>query len=370
MSAAPRHVLMTTDAVGGVWTYALDLAAALAVRGTRTTLAVLGPGLDASRRAQARAIPGLALAETGLPLDWLAESPAEVAEAGRALAVLAARHGVESVHLNSPALAAEARFGVPVVGTCHSCLATWWATVKGGALPADFAWRTEMLARGYAACDALVAPSAAFAAATQRAYRLPAPPEVVRNGRAPGPVATEEQAAVFTAGRLWDEGKDLATFDRVAAMVDLPVMAAGPLRGPNGAGIALMHCETPGPLDPAGIAEALARGPIFVSTARYEPFGLAVLEAAQAGCALVLSDIPAFREVWSGAALLVAPGDAAGFAGAIGWLSRNQEQRSRLRVAARERGEVLTAAAMADGVAAIHARLLGAGGAQRGRNAA
>ncbi|HEX8375447.1 MAG TPA: hypothetical protein VF606_09745, partial [Geminicoccaceae bacterium] len=43
---ARRHVLMTTDAVGGVWTYSLDLAAALATRGVRTTLAVLGPAPD------------------------------------------------------------------------------------------------------------------------------------------------------------------------------------------------------------------------------------------------------------------------------------------------------------------------------------
>ena len=52
VSAAPRHLLMTADAVGGVWTHALELAAALAPLGVRTTLAVLGPGLDAARRAR------------------------------------------------------------------------------------------------------------------------------------------------------------------------------------------------------------------------------------------------------------------------------------------------------------------------------
>ena len=58
-----------------------------------------------------------------------------------------------------------------------------------------------------------------------------------------------------------------------------------------------------------GISEQLGARPIFVSVARYEPFGLAVLEAAQAGCALVLSDIPTFRELWGGAALFVPAND-------------------------------------------------------------
>ncbi len=47
---------------------------------------------------------------------------------------------------------------------------------------------------------------------------------------------------------------------------------------------------------------------IFAHPARYEPFGLAVLEAAMAGCALVLGDIPTLRELWDGAAVFVAPG--------------------------------------------------------------
>jgi glycogen(starch) synthase len=358
VNEAPRHLLMTADAVGGVWTYALDLAAALAARGTRTTLALLGPGLDAARQAEADAIPGLMLVETGLPLDWLAGSEAEVIEAGRVIAALADQRGADLVQLNSPALAAGARFGVPVLGVCHSCLATWWAAVRGGEMPADFAWRSTLLARGYAACDVLVAPSRAFALATQRAHGLPRPPEVVHNGRRSGSPAEGMGDVAFTAGRLWDEGKDLATLDRAASRLGVPVLAAGPLEGPNRARVTLPHLALLGNLDGAAIAAWLARGPIFVSTARYEPFGLAVLEAAQAGCALVLSDIPTFRELWDGAALFVAPGDDAGFAQAINELSRNREQRSSLRVAALRRGRGLTAGRMAGGMAAIQARLL------------
>jgi glycosyltransferase involved in cell wall biosynthesis len=364
----PRHILMTADAVGGVWTYSLDLAAGLAARGTRTTLALLGPAPDIAQRARALSVPGLELVETGLPLDWLAPTAPEVVQAGRAIAQLASERGVELVQLNSPALAADAYFDVPVLGVCHSCLATWWAAVKQGAMPGDFAWRSALLGSGYAACDALVAPSEAFALATRRAYGLSHAPEVVHNGRVPGASAEAMDDIVFTAGRLWDEGKDLATLDRAAAQLDIPVLAAGPVEGPNGTAVSLPHLTRLGSLAGADVASWLSRGPIFVSTARYEPFGLAVLEAAQAGCALVLSDIPTFRELWDGAAVFVAPGDAAGFAAAITDVSRNREQRSSLRVAAQRRGRSLTAESMADGIAAIQARLLRA--APRGRSEA
>ncbi len=65
------------------------------------------------------------------------------------------------------------------------------------------------------------------------------------------------------------------------------------------------------------MAQARADSSVFASCARYEPFGLAVLEAAQAGMALVLSDIPSLREIWDGAAMFADPRDAAGFAAAL-----------------------------------------------------
>jgi glycosyltransferase involved in cell wall biosynthesis len=367
LSVTPRHVLMTADAVGGVWTHAIELASALVPLGTRTTLVVLGPGLDAARRAEAARVPRLDLLETGLPLDWLADSEAEILRAGDEIAALARKRAPQILQLNSPALAAAARFPCPVLGVCHSCLATWWQDVRGGAMPEDFAWRSTVLARGYARCDALVAPSAAFATATAQAHGLAQPPEVVWNGRRPMRRSAVAGRFVFTAGRLWDEGKDLATLNRAASRVDLPVFAAGPTRGPNGAAVDLRCLRLLGSLDAATLAQWLARGPIFVSTARYEPFGLAVLEAAQAGCALVLSDIPSFRELWDGAAHFVAPGDADAIVRAVTLLSRDQEHRSSLRVAAARRARRYTPQAMARGMAGIHARLLAAPGR---RNAA
>jgi glycogen synthase len=231
----PRKVLMTTDAVGGVFTYAIDLAHGLAAEGVVTVLAVLGPELSPDQRAQAEAVPGLELIVTGIALDWLAEEPALVTAAGDAVADLARRSRAELVHLNSPALAASRAFDRPVIGVAHSCLATWWAAVKDGEMPEDFRWRTHLVARGYQACDALIAPSAAFAAATSRAYGV-APPRVVHNGRRPaGQLAGgPRKACVVTGGRLWDEGKNLETLDQAAALMRGPVLADGPMKGPAG----------------------------------------------------------------------------------------------------------------------------------------
>jgi glycosyltransferase involved in cell wall biosynthesis len=355
----PVRVFMTADAVGGVWQYALDVARGLRPHGVETTLAVLGPSPSADQQVEAAAA-GVTLIPTDLPLDWTAESPEAVLEAGRAIAALAAEHAPDLVHLNSPALAAEARFPAPVVAVCHSCVATWWAAVRGGALPQEFVWRTDFVRRGYAAASALTAPTAAFAAATAEAYRLPQTPTVVRNGRrAAGSDPTgEPEAMAFTAGRLWDDGKNLAVLDRAAARLAIPVEAAGPLQGPNGARIALQHLRTLGRLSDEAVAARLARQPIFVSVARYEPFGLAVLEAAQAGCALVLADIPTFRELWDGAALFVSPDDEAAIANTIQGLADDPARRADLGAAARERSHVYSVEAMTEGLLAVYRSLL------------
>ncbi len=349
---AARHVVMTADAVGGIWTYALDLGAALARRGTRTTLAVLGPAPSDGQRADA-AERGIALVDLGHPPDWLAADAAAIRAGGAALATLATGGAADAVHLNHPALAAETAFPCPVLAVCHSCVATWWAAVRDGPLPEDFRWRSALHEAGLAASDAVAAPSAAFAEATRRAYGFGTAPIVVRNGRdgPEGPAfdaAAPPAALVFTAGRLWDEGKNVAVLDRAAARLPVTVEAAGPLAGPNGARIALHHTVALGPLHPAALRSRLAGRPIFVSTALYEPFGLSVLEAAQAGCALVLSDIPTFRELWDDAALFVPAHDDRALAAAILRLFGDRAYRAERAALGRNRAARYTADAMAD----------------------
>lgn len=350
-AAKNLHVLTTADAVGGVWQYALDLASGMRKHGVRTTIAVLGPSPSADQRAMADAA-GAELVATGLPLDWTASHEDEVKEASQSIARLATQIRPDLVHLNAPALAAHAEFDVPVVAACHSCVATWWQAVKEGPLPEDFIWRTDLVRRGYASSSSLLAPTLSFAQATAEAYGLTQLPTVVRNGRRAlqGGANARSKTFAFTAGRLWDEGKNFAAIDRMAARLSIPVLAVGPLQGPNGAVIEARHAKPLGRLSDGDIARHLSEQPIFVSTALYEPFGLAVLEAAQAGCALVLADIPTFRELWDGAALFVDPRDEGEAADAVERLVHDPDARTLLARAARRRAEAYSVEAMAEGV--------------------
>ena len=74
----------------------------------------------------------------------------------------------------------------------------------------------------------------------------------------------------------------------------------------------------------------MRRSAIFAAPSRYEPFGLAVVEAAISGAALVLADIPTFRELWSDAALFVSPDDSGGWSRALTELAEDSVLRERL----------------------------------------
>ena len=349
-----RRVLLTTDAVGGVWRYTMEIAKGFAALGAEVVLAVLGPPPDAAQRREAAAIAGLRWVATGLPLDWLAGTPAELAFASDVLASVAAQSEVGTVQLHAPALLGDARWPVPVVAMAHSCVGTWWQAVRGGAMPADLAWRANATRRGLVQAGLVVAPSASFAEALRAHYAIARPIEVVLNGRTPMLCAARRQPHALCAGRLWDEGKAIAELDTACAGLPWPVLAAGPRTGSNGASVTCRHLRMLGCLDDAALAAEFARAAVFVSVARYEPFGLAVLEAAQAGCALVLSDIPIFRELWDDAAVFVGKD---GIAAALDRLLRDPALCGAYGKRAAERAKAFSAQRMVGAMWDVHRRL-------------
>jgi glycosyltransferase involved in cell wall biosynthesis len=85
------------------------------------------------------------------------------------------------------------------------------------------------------------------------------------------------------------------------------------------------------------LAYWMQRAAIFAHPALYEPFGLAALEAAGSGCALLLADVPTLRELWDGAAVFVAPRDHQALADALNRLIASPELRRTTALAAQAR---------------------------------
>ena len=130
----PRRILMTVDAVGGVWQYALALTEQLVRSGCRVVLAGSGPPPSAGQKRQVEAMATLAWLRT--PPEWMAASEAELNGLGGELSRLARDHAIDIVHLNEPAQAASLDLPCPTVAVSHSCIATWFRAVRGSRPPA------------------------------------------------------------------------------------------------------------------------------------------------------------------------------------------------------------------------------------------
>ncbi|MFT3772777.1 MAG: glycosyltransferase family 4 protein [Minicystis sp.] len=305
-----RTVLMTADAAGGVLSYALELSRALARRDARVVLAVMGGPLSVAQRDAAARVPNLVLHESGYRLEWMDDPWDDVARAGAWLLDIEDRVRPDVVHLNGYAHGALP-FRAPRLVVAHSCVLSWFDAVEGRPAPARFdRYRREVTA-GIAAAHALVAPTRAMMDAAVRHYGAHPRMRVILNGRDPDryrPAAVKEEVVV-AVGRLWDQAKNIASLSAVARALPWPVRVAGSEIAPDGARRPLPDLEHLGTLSEDAVAAVLSRAAVYAAPARYEPFGLSILEAALSGCALVLGDIPSLRELWGGAALFVDPSD-------------------------------------------------------------
>lgn len=340
-----RRVLMTADAVGGVWTYCLQLATGLARAGVFVDLAVLGPPPGESQRRAALGINGLTLWTAPFRLEWMEGSADDVARSGQWLLELADRQSPDVVHLNGYAHAVLP-FQVPRIVVAHSCVLSWWRAVHGCAAPATWNAYARAVRFGLASADLVLAPSAAMLRALDGHYgpRL-GPSRVIPNGLAwPRPSSEPKQSMILAAGRLWDRGKNIGALAALAPALPWPVAVAGDGEvGDAPASDKLLHL---GQLDPAAMAAAYRRAAIYALPARYEPFGLSVLEAAQRACALVLGDIESLRENWQDAAIFVPPDDLDALERALRTLIADDDKRRALGRQARRRARRFSARLM------------------------
>ncbi|MFL5612036.1 MAG: glycosyltransferase family 4 protein [Gemmatimonadaceae bacterium] len=353
-------LLMTADTVGGVWTYALELARALQPRQVEVVLATMGRPLSEAQRDEAARTRNVSIHESTFKLEWMSTPWQDVDRAGEWLLRLEKAERPDIVHLNGYAHG-NLPWMAPAVVVGHSCVLSWWEAVRGR--PAGDEWReyAERVRAGLAAAEVVVVPSDAMRASLVRHYGPLGHTTVIANARDArlfAPAAKEP--FIFAAGRVWDEAKNLVALDDVAATLDWQVYVAGADLGPDGRRRPLANACGLGVLDPPTLAWWLGRASIYAFPALYEPFGLSVLEAALSGCALVLGDIPSLREIWGDAATFVPPNDRVALGRALRWLCEDASLRRAHAARARRRALHFDTERMAERYLAVYS-VLGVG---------
>jgi glycosyltransferase involved in cell wall biosynthesis len=188
-----------------------------------------------------------------------------------------------------------------------------------------------------------------------------AAPAIYNGRRLRGIPPLAKQPYILTAGRVWDEAKNIVALAQVAPQLSWPVFVAGEEHHPEGGTAHFDTVQRLGKLAPDELALWLGEAAIFALPARYEPFGLAVLEAGLAGCALVLGDIPSLREVWDGAACFVPPAQPDALVEELEHLIGDMWWRELMAQRARARALRYTPARMAQAYTTLYAQLKCAG---------
>jgi glycosyltransferase involved in cell wall biosynthesis len=369
--AMPRRIMLTADTVGGVWTYAAELARALDARGIEVALATMGAPL---RRDQWRDLAGarnIAVHEGGYALEWMPEPWADVDAAGEWLLELERTVQPDVVHLNQFSFGALP-WRAPRLVVGHSCVCSWWRAVHGTDAPAEWDGYRRRVRVGLAQADLVVAPTRAMLAALDQHYGPLPPALAIPNARDPRPFRpARKDELILAVGRLWDEAKNVAALAQVAAHLPWPVYLAGEMRAPGNAAArtgsdSFSGARLLGRLPAGTLARWMRRAAIYALPARYEPFGLSVLEAALARCALVLGDLPSLRELWTGAALFVPPNDPDTLRAALRTLMLRQDLRAELADAAYRRAQEFSVERFAGAYLDAYATLLARQDAGRG----
>jgi glycosyltransferase involved in cell wall biosynthesis len=261
------------------------------------------------------------------------------------------------VHLNSYR-EASLNWRARVLVVAHSCVHSWGLACN------DYDWLSEpkwqryraLVATGLDQADTWISPTDSHAEIMRRLYRPSARGLTIHNSI---PKPTEKPNAknsmIIAAGRMWDAAKNLSLLVQAGRDLNWPVFVAG--TASTSAGTLCEGIELLGELSHSELMLRLKRAAVYVSPALYEPFGLSVLEAASSGCALVLSDIPTFRELWDGAAYFVPVNDASRLRTALNEICAEPQRRTALQRAAFARSRKYSLTRMVDDYSRVY-RLL------------
>lgn len=365
------HVLVTADTLGGVWTYARELVTGLARCGVRVTLVSFGEIPNAEQSAWLEGLPNVDFRPTAFRLEWMQDTESDLEASAEFLAGIVREVKPDLLHLNQYYYGALP-VDVPRVVVAHSDVISWWLAVHGHEPPDTkwLRWYRKIVARGIQQATALVAPSAWMLTAVHALYGKPREGCVVYNGRSAtlfNPHVSKEPYAI-SVGRIWDSGKQVTLLAQTE--LPLPVYVVGSEQHPDVAlrnagslaGRSRSRVHFKGPQNEAQLRQLYSRASMYAATSRYEPFGLAPVEAALSRCAIVANDIPSLREVWGDAACYFAPHDAEDLAAAMSRLHRDPELCAEYANRAYQRAlQRFTSERMVAGYMSLYASLVPAG---------
>ena len=300
------RILLTTDTIGGVWSFTAQLSQGLLERGHEVALVSFGRMPGAGQSAWADRLSTLYGARfrftaSVVALEWMPENSDLFERTAAVLDEVVRDFSPDVLHANQ-FCAAMYGGGSPSLLTVHSDVLSWAEACRPGGL-AESPWlaRYRRTARaGLVSADAVVAPTQWLADAVQRIYELECGIDVVPNGcTLTVQTSAPRKLQAVTAGRFWDEGKGLALLTELRS--PMPLLIAGEKPEPVPAlppGTSLL-----GSLHADALHALFRESAIYLATSLYEPFGLAPLEAALCGCAVIARGIPSLREVWADGAL-------------------------------------------------------------------
>jgi glycogen(starch) synthase len=323
------RALITTDTLGGVWRFTHELVTGLLEAGESVALVSFGalPSPDQSAECAdlaSRWSDTFLYVPSDVPLEWMQNNELCFKDGAVVIEEVAEQFVPESVHTNQFCFGAL-ELGVPKIVTAHSDVLSWARACRGEALEESpwLARYRRLVQRGLDGAVGVTAPTIWMLRALGQAFELRGELRVISNGIDIASVSRSEQRRLqaVTVGRLWDEAKGLTILEDVSS--PMPLLAAGEtLRDgacvPCPAGIKLL-----GFLDRNKILRLFHQSEVYVCTSLYEPFGLAPLEAALCGCAVVVRKIPSLLEVWGDSALYFQ--DAEELSEILTWLYEDRE---------------------------------------------
>ncbi len=315
------HVLVTTDTLSGVWTYTQELVTGLSGRGVQVTLVSFGDIPLPQQTSWMDSLPGLDFRPTAFRLDWMQGGAQDFRESSAYLTALIEEGRPDRLHLNQLCYG-DLPVDTPRVVVAHGDFVTWWNSVHGHEPKESrwLRWYRNTIAQGLLRADVVVAPSVWMLDTIRSCYVRPRRDAVIYNGRNPvqfNPYVSKEES-VLAVGRMWDAGKQVHLLTQHAHPLPLCIVREDApvteVRTPIRADVKLeiddVKVALRGPQTETQLRALYSRASIYVATSRYEPFGMAALEAAFSRCAIVANDISSYREIWGEAALYFRANDS------------------------------------------------------------